>query len=42
MIDDQYEKFIWMYLRKEFQSLKKSLEVKENKNENTLTLYIAK
>lgn len=42
MIEVQYEKFIWMYLRKEFQSLKKSLEVKENKNENTLTLYIAK
>lgn len=29
-------------MRKEFQSLKKNLEVKENKNENTLTIYIAK
>ncbi len=31
-----------MYLKKQFQAMKDSIEVKENKNENTLVLYIAK
>jgi hypothetical protein len=31
-----------MYLKPEFENLKKSIEVRENKNENNLSLYIAK
>lgn len=40
--DAQYEKFLWLYLQKGFNSKKKNIEVKEKRGESLLTLTVKK